>query len=151
MRNAMIACLLFLFAGCSDFNLFNQPSLLYTRRDGPGLPRYLDKRQSSVVVDVTRSKLPDACRDALLILGCSKIDENKNTFRGDRAFMLGFDCGVGGETLYVTTDQLTENKYLVQVVSYKRFPYPAAPRFLDADFCDILVQIVYDPDIANAP
>ena len=131
--------------------MLNQPSLLYVKRDGPGLPRYLDKHQSSVVVNVTGPDLSDTCRDALLMLGCSKIHQNKNTFRGDRAFILGFDCGVGGETLYITTDQLRENRYLVQVVSYKRFPYPAAPRFLDADFCDILIQILYDPNTANAP
>jgi hypothetical protein len=147
----MMACLLISFTGCSDFDLFNQPSLLYARRDRPGLPRYLDKHESSVVINGTASNLSYACRDALLMLGCSKIVENKNALRGDRAFILGFDCGVGGETLYVTSDQLKEDRYLVQVVSYKRVPYPAATRFLDADFCDLLVQILYDDNIANTP
>lgn len=147
----MIACILLLLTGCADFSLSTQPSILNARRDGLGLPKYLDKHQSVVVVDGTRSKLLDACRDALLMLGCSKIREDDNALRGDRAFVPGFACGVGGETLHVRTDQLTENRYSVRVASYKRFPYPAATRFLDGDFCDILVQLLNDPNIANAP
>jgi hypothetical protein len=151
LRKGMIACILLLLTGCADFSFSTQPSILNARRDGPGLPKYLDKHQSLVVVDGTRSKLVDANRDTLLMLGCSQIREDDNSFRGDRAFIPGFVCGIGGETLYVTTDQLTENRYSVRVVSYKRFPYPAAPRFLDEDFCDILVQLLHDPNIATAP
>jgi hypothetical protein len=103
-----------------------------------------------VIVTGTRSELSNAHRDALLMLGCSDIREEDNTFRGDRTFVPGFWCGVGGETLYVTAEQVRENKYSVVVVSYKRFPYPAATRFLDGDFCDILVQLLNDPNIANA-
>ena len=102
------------------------------------------------MVSGTRSELSNAQRDALLMLGCSDIREDENTFRGDRTFVPGFICGVGGETLYVRTAQLTENRYSVRVVSYKRFPYPAATRFLDGDFCDILVQLLDDPSIADA-
>ena len=151
MRNGMITCILLLLTGCADFSLSPYPSILNARRDGPGLPKYLDKHQSVVLVNGTHSKLLDAQRDALLMLGCSDIRENDNTFRGDRAFIPGFVCGVGGETLYVTSDQLRENRYCVRVVSYKRFPYPAAPRFLDGDFCDLLVQLLGDPHDGDAP
>jgi hypothetical protein len=138
--------------GCADFDFSVRPSFFDTERDGPDLPRYLDKRQSVVVINATtHSKLSDAERDALLMLGCSHIREEGNTFRGDRRFIMGFVCGVCGETLYVTTDQLTENSYFVRVVSYKRFPYPEATRFLDGDFRDLLVQLLSDSRDANSP
>jgi len=143
----MIACFLLLITGCADFSLFSlpaQPSLFDARRDGPGLPMYLDKRQSVLVVEGTRTRVLNACRDALLILGCSKIHEDGNTFQADRTFIPGFVCGVGGESFHVTADQLAENRYLVRIVSYKGFPYPAAPRFLDRDFSDIIVQLLSD-------
>jgi hypothetical protein len=136
--------------GCADFS-FHQPSLLYARKDGLDLPRYLDKHQSSTAVNSTAPRLSQACRDTLLILGCSQIVESDNRWRGDRPFVPGFACGVGGETLCVTTDQLAEGRFFVRVVSYKRFPYPAAPRFLDGDFCDILVQLLDDAETAKTP
>jgi hypothetical protein len=151
LRNGIIACILLLLTGCADFQFAAQPSILNARRDGPGLPKYLDKHESVVMVNGTHSELLNAHRDALLMLGCSDIRELNNTFRGDRTFVPGFACGVGGETLHVRTDQLTENRYSIRVVSYKRFPYPAATRFLDGDFCDILVQLLNDPNLANAP
>ena len=144
----MIACFLILITGCADFNLSTlptEPSIFDARRDGPGLPMYLDKHQSFLVVEGTRTRLLNACRDALLILGCSKIHEDGNTFQADRTFIPGFVCGVGGESFHVTADQLAENRYFVRIVSFKRFPYPAAPRFLDRDFSDIIVQLLSDP------
>jgi hypothetical protein len=152
MRNAIAACLLLLMTGCADFDFSVRPSFLDTKRDGPGLPRYLDKRESVALINATtHSRLLDAERDALLMLGCSNVREEGNTFRGDRPFIMGFVCGVGGETLYVTTDQFTEDSYSVRVVSYKRCPYPEATRFLDGDFRDLLVQLLSDPHDADAP
>jgi hypothetical protein len=145
MRNVIFACLLPLLVGCADFNVHTHPSIFGAKKDGPDLPKYLDKHQTVVVVKGTRSELLSAHRDALLMLGCSDIREYDNTFRGDRTFIPGFACGVGGETLHVTTDQLTENRYSVRVVSYKRFPYPVATCFLDGDFCDLLLQLLSDP------
>lgn len=150
MRNGLMACLLLLLVGCADFDFSVRPSFLDAKRDGPGLPKYLEKRQSVVVINATHSKLLEAQRDALLMLGCSSMRQESNTFRGDRTFIMGFVCGVGGETLYVTTDQLAEDKYFVSVVSYKRFPYPEATRFLDGDFRDLLVQLLSDPNYAYA-
>ena len=151
MRKVIIACLLPMLVGCADFDFSIRPSIFNAKKDGPGLPKYLDKHESVVLVNGTHSKLLDAERDALLMLGCSHIREDDNTFRGDRPFITGFVCGVGGETLYVTSDQLRENGYAVRVVSYKRFPYPEATRFLDQDFCDLLVQLLSDFHDAHAP
>lgn len=151
MRNGIIACLLLLLVGCADFDVSVRPSFLDAKSDGPGLPKYLDKHQSFVLINASHSRLLEAQRDALLLLGCSAIRQKGNTLRGDRAFIMGFVCGVGGETLSVTTDQLAENRYSVSVVSYKRLPYPEAPRFLDGDFRDLLVQLLSDPHDANAP
>jgi len=151
MGNGVIACMLLLLVGCADFDFSVRPSIFNAKKDGPGLPKYLDKHQSVVMFNGTRSELLHAQRDALLMLGCSDIREGDNTFRGDRAFIPGFVCGVGGETLYVTSDQLRENRYSVRVVSYKRFPYPEATRFLDGDFCDLLVQLLSDPHDGHAP
>jgi hypothetical protein len=137
--------------GCADFDFSGSPSIFGAQKDGPNLPKYLDKHQSVVMVNGTRSELLNAHRDALLMLGCADIRELNNTFRGDRTFVPGFACGVGGETLHVTTEQLTETNYSVRAVSYKRFPYPAAPRFLDGDFCDLLVQLLNAPHDGNAP
>ena len=151
MRNGLIAGILVLLTGCAGLSYSNQPSILYARRDSPGLPKYLAKQLSFVVIDGTYSRLLDVQRDALLILGCYKIHEEEHAIRGDRTFVPGFACGIGGETLYVTTDQLTEDRYFVRVTSYKRFPYPAATHFLDEDFCDILIQLLNDPNVASAP
>lgn len=149
MREIILAGLLPCLVGCADFR-FSDVSVLNSKRDDPGLPRYLGKHQSVVVVNGTRSQLMEAQRDALLILGCSKVREGDNSVGGDRAFIPGFVCGVGGETLHVTSEQVRTNKYTVRVVSYKRFPYPAATRFLDGDFCDLLVQLLGDQDDARA-
>jgi hypothetical protein len=146
MRNGAVACIVFLLAGCADYDFSSRLSILDAKRDGPGLPKYLDKRQTIVRVNGTQTDLINAYRDAMLMLDCAKIVENKDAVRGDRKFVWGFACGVGGETLHVTTEELKENHYSVRVVSYKRFPYPAATRFLDRDFCDILVQILPDPN-----
>ena len=151
MRNSLMACLLLLLVGCADFDSSVRPSFLDAKSDGPGLPKYLEKRQSVAVISTTHARLLAAQRDALLMLGCSGICQNSNTFRGDRAFIIGFVCGVGGETLYVTANPLAHDKYFVSAVSDKRFPYPEATRFLDADFRDLLVQLLNDPEYANAP
>jgi hypothetical protein len=152
LRNIIALCLLPLLVGCADFDFSVRPSFLDTQRDGPDLPRYLDKRESVTFINsTTHSRLVDAERDALLMLGCSKIREEGNTFRGDRPFIIGFVCGVGGETLYVTTEQVAENSYSVHVVSYKRCPYPEATRFLDGDFRDLLAQLLSDPHDVNTP
>ena len=150
MREFVLICLIFLLAGCADFDFSIRPSILNSKKDGPDLPRYLGKHESVVVVRGTRSELLNAQRDALLILGCSDIREDVYTFRGDRSFVPGIVCGVGGETLYVTTEPMSGNRYSVSVVSYKRYPFPAGPRFLDEDFCDLLEQLLGRQDNANA-
>ena len=151
MGKVIIACFLVLFMGCADYDFSGSPSILGAKKDGPGLPKYLDKHESVVTVRATHSEMLNAHRDALLILGCSDIRELGNTFRGDRTFVPGFACGVGGETLHVRTDELAENRYSVRIVSYKRFPYPAATRFLDGDYGDLLVQLLSHSRDAVAP
>ena len=151
MRNGIIACMLLLLVGCADFDFSAHPSILNAKKNGPGLPKYLDKRQSIVLINATHTRLLEAQRDALLILGCSNISQAGDSLRGDRPFIMGFVCGIGGETLYVTTDQFTKGSYRIGVVSYNRFPYPEATRFLDCDFRDLLVQLLNDPEYASAP
>jgi|SRR5665213_560260 len=151
MHNGIIACLLLLLVGCADFDFSAHPSILNAKKDGPGLPKYLDKHQSTVLINATHTRLLEAQRDALLILGCSDISQAGDSLRGDRPFIMGFVCGVGGETLCVTTDQPIEGRYRISVVSYNRFPYPEATRFLDGDFRDLLVQLLNDPEYASAP
>lgn len=146
-----MAGLLLLLAGCADFDFSAHPSILNARKDGPGFPKYLDKRRSTVLINATPVRLLAAQRDALLILGCSNIRQVGDSLLGDRPFIMGFVCGVGGETLCVTTDQITDGRYRLGVVSYNRFPYPAAPRFLDGDFCDLVVQLLNDPEYASLP
>jgi hypothetical protein len=142
MGRGIIACIALLLVGCADFNFATQISILGAMNDGPGLPKYLGKHQSSMTVNGTPSELQNAYRDALLILGFSDIREADNVIRGDRGFIIGFVCGVGGETLHLTTEHLVGDQYYVRVVSYKRFPYPVSTRFLDEDFRDILVQLL---------
>jgi hypothetical protein len=151
MGKGFIACLLVWFVGCADYDFSVNPSILGAKKDGPGLPKYVDKHESVVTVSATRVEILNAHRDALLILGCSNIREHSNTFRGDRTFVPGFACGVGGETLHVRTEALAENRYSVRIVSYKRFPYPAATRFLDGDYGDLLLQLLNPPHNGNAP
>ncbi len=143
MRNGIIVCFVLLSTGCADFNFSVWPSILNAMDDGAGLPKYLGKHQSTVTIDRTPPELRNAYRDALLILGFADIRHYDNVFLGDRKFIMGFVCGVGGETLYVKTEHLAGDAYSVTVVSYKRFPYPASTRFLDEDFIDILLQLLH--------
>jgi hypothetical protein len=145
MPNRAILALFLLLAGCGNPAFSSRLSILHARLDGPGTPRYLDKRESSVELNHPFPAVKRASANALAILGCSKISEDRVALRGDRAFTLGFACGVGGETLCVTIEPTGREACSVHVVSYKRFPYPAAPQFLDAEYLALLQNLLDDP------
>lgn len=144
MRSLATLVLIGLCAGCSDLDISRVQWDLKAKNDGAGLPDYLDKQETVVTVEARYSQLCESLKDSLLILGCQTIRQVGQDFRGDRKFVPGFVCGVGGETLLVSIDSLSPHKHRVRVVSYKRHPYPAAPRFLDGACCDILLQLLQD-------
>ncbi len=142
MRNGIIACVVLLTTGCADFNFSVWPSILNATDAGAGSPKHLGRHQSTLTIEATRSELRNAYQDALLILGFSDIRHHDNVVAGDRRFIMGFVCGVGGETLSMKTEHVAGDRYSVTVVSYKKFPYPSSTRFLDEDFLDVLVQLL---------
>ena len=134
-------------AGCSDFNASLDPTVLSVKCDGPDLPRYIDKREQSVALRISPAIVRGAISDVLLILGCENSRPAANGIRADRPFVPGLACGIGGESLYVTTESSGQSFEHVRVVSYKRFPFAYATRFLDGDFCDLLSQCVHAAEI----
>ena len=136
--------MMFLFAGCADLDPSTPITILNKKSDGEGLPDYLDKHESAVYTNASYHQILSATKDALLILGCSDIQESIAFFRGDRDFIPGIVCGVGGETLIVKMSSISECEHRVDIISYKRYPYPAASRFLDNDFVHIFIHLLED-------
>lgn len=132
--------------GCADFNYTVWPSILGSEKDGPGLPRYLDKRESELAVGDTESIMRLAVRDALTILGFSQAALDSSVVTATRPFTMGFVCGIGGETLYLEIVRIDGRIEIVKVVSYKTFPYPSSTRFFDDKFIDLLRQLLERTD-----
>ena len=136
--------MIFLFIGCADFDPSTPITILNKKNDGEGLPDYLGKHESRMYTTASYSKILSASKDAFIILGCNNIQESTAFLRGDRDFIPGIACGMGGETLIIKIKPIPEGKHQVDIISYKRYPYPAAPRFLDMDFVHIFMQLLED-------
>ena len=100
-----------------------------------GMPVYFEGRSCDCDIIASRKEINMAVKEALCSLGCEMIaeEEQPDTIIGERKFYVGFFCGQGGETLSVNI-QKTNGFNRVTVISYKRSPYLAAPRFLHKRF-----------------
>ena len=130
-----------LVSGCADFNFAVWPSILGSKIDSPGAPRYLGKHESRLQLDDAGPQTGPTVRDALSILGFTEIQIDQNLVTAKRPFIIGFVCGVGGETLSVRSILHADETQSLDVVSYKTFPYPSSTRFLDEEFLDLFTQL----------
>ena len=96
MRKCTLLVLISICWGCSDLDLYSVPWHMVRRNDGPGCPDYHAKRESTVIIMAPYAQVTVAARDALHIIGCQKVNEEENGFRGERAFIPAFVSRRGG-------------------------------------------------------